>query len=887
MPLNRPENTADTMTWAAIHAEAVSAARTTLELALCKEKGLEITDRPIPWRNGERDLQVFVGIGKTDYWRDGFYLVVDGSLDKFHYKNRHVVTFRDYSRDDGYLHLSISPPVILQLKDATKLRIFRVDPNFVKELSQEYEVLKALKHGPLITDLWSNAPRANESSNAEALTLPPSLNSGQQRALLQMVSPGGTFIWGPPGTGKTTVISQAVQVALLRGQSVLIASSTSEAVDRALERIAGRAEGLGPGTIIRHCASGDKVLGSIRHHDFLLASKAADHTTSRPATRAMLDEALTVNETHPQRTELVELQNELHAASIDPDVVHAQRDKDRRQAQLAQEELTLSTRQEQLSEVALQLAELEAEFHSMEDLDTAIELAQRNRADTQTWKNWWENEKRERESRVAIISQHISIAKSHVELASLRLQGRFSAKIPGVGRRRKIIRAEAEAELAELEVDRLRALSELDEATENIKAFRDQLDAYQAYYEELHAALSRRAGLQQQITVLREELDSVQAHIFETQRRITDLHQEIGSSSASSFDKASLPSLRAIKLVDRYDDALSRVTALDEEKKHIEKLKDILDDEYNQKYSNLLSTAPVVATTLAAIPASPELSNRRFDVVIIDEAAASRPTTVLCAAALADTTLTIIGDFLSTIRDGHPDRTAFLDPHVTAWHQRDIFGLAGITDRKSAENHPRCVTLKAQYRPQIVTETINRLCYDGLLENLSEGLPGRESTIAFIDTSTLSDLVITKHNGELLCPSTVDVAARLASALPPNTTGYVAPYREQALAAEERFLELGIAATCSTASTFQFTTFDCAIIDLMQDDQPRWISAADVRGPKRSIAGAKFLNMALTRASKRLFIIGNWQFVENCTSAGMQTLAALKGHPHFQLISVS
>lgn len=875
------------MTWTAIHAEAVSAARTTLELALCKEKGLEITDRPIPWRNGERELQIFVGLGKTDYWREGFYLVVDGSLDKYHYKNRHVVTFRDYSRDDGYLHISISPTVISLLEDATKLRVFRVDPNLVKELSREYEALKALECGPLVTDLWPKAAHPNENRGAEELTFPSSLNLGQQQALLHMVSPGGGLIWGPPGTGKTTVISQAIQVALLRGQSVLVTSSTSESVDRALEKLVAHAQGLRPGTIVRHSDSGDKVLDSIRRHDFLLASKAADHATNRPATHAILDEALRANETHPQRSELVELRNELHAASIDLDAVHAQRENDRRRAQLTQEELALSTRQEQLSEVTLQLAELEEEFRSMEDLDTAMELAQRNRADTQTWKNWWENEQRERESRVAIISQHISVAKSRVELASLRLQGGLSARLPGVGRRRKISRAEAEAELAELEADRLQALSELDEATENIKAFRDQLDAYQAYHEELHAAQRRHAGLQQQITVLREELDGVQAQVCETQRRITDLRQEIVRSSSNSGDRASFPPVHAAELVDRYDDALSHVAALDEEKKHIEKLKDILDEEYNREYSRIISTAPVVATTLAAIPSSPELYNRRFDVVIIDEAAASRPTTVLCAAALADTTLTIIGDFLSTIGESYRDKAAFSDPHVTAWQQRDIFGLVGITDRKSAENHPRCVTLKAQYRPQIVTETINRLCYDGLLENAPEEPAGRESTIAFVDTSALPDLVITKHNGGLLCPATVDVAASLASALPPNTTGYVAPYRVQALSAEARFLELGIAATCSTTDTFQFTTFDCVIIDLMQDDQPRWISAADARGPKRSIAGAKFLTMALTRARKRVCIIGNWQFIENCTSAGMQTLAALKGHPHFQLISVS
>ena len=47
-----------------------------------------------------------------------------------------------------------------------------------------------------------------------------------------------TLIQGPPGTGKTTVIAEAIYQFVSRGQRVLVASQSNDAVDNALERLA-------------------------------------------------------------------------------------------------------------------------------------------------------------------------------------------------------------------------------------------------------------------------------------------------------------------------------------------------------------------------------------------------------------------------------------------------------------------------------------------------------------------------------------------------------------------------------------------------------------------------------------------------------------------------
>ncbi|GAA0992997.1 hypothetical protein GCM10009555_082940 [Acrocarpospora macrocephala] len=63
------------------------------------------------------------------------------------------------------------------------------------------------------------------------------LNPGQRRAIEQALGSELTFIWGPPGTGKTDVVSCVVEGCYRQGMRVLFVAPTKVAVDQALERI--------------------------------------------------------------------------------------------------------------------------------------------------------------------------------------------------------------------------------------------------------------------------------------------------------------------------------------------------------------------------------------------------------------------------------------------------------------------------------------------------------------------------------------------------------------------------------------------------------------------------------------------------------------------------
>jgi len=63
-------------------------------------------------------------------------------------------------------------------------------------------------------------------------------NENQKEAVYKMLkAPDLCLIQGPPGTGKTTVIAEAIYQFVCKGNRVLIASQSNDAVDNALERL--------------------------------------------------------------------------------------------------------------------------------------------------------------------------------------------------------------------------------------------------------------------------------------------------------------------------------------------------------------------------------------------------------------------------------------------------------------------------------------------------------------------------------------------------------------------------------------------------------------------------------------------------------------------------
>jgi ssDNA-binding Zn-finger/Zn-ribbon topoisomerase 1 len=81
------------------------------------------------------------------------------------------------------------------------------------------------------------------------------LNDDQMLAVRRSLGSDTTYVWGPPGTGKTITLARIVEAHYRTGRSVLLVSNTNIAVDTALERVAERLKGepeFHQGLVIRH-----------------------------------------------------------------------------------------------------------------------------------------------------------------------------------------------------------------------------------------------------------------------------------------------------------------------------------------------------------------------------------------------------------------------------------------------------------------------------------------------------------------------------------------------------------------------------------------------------------------------------------------------------------
>lgn len=310
-----------------------------------------------------------------------------------------------------------------------------------------------------------------------------------------------------------------------------------------------------------------------------------------------------------------------------------------------------------------------------------------------------------------------------------------------------------------------------------------------------------------------------------------------------------------------------------------------LDEEVRATREDVLAEASVVACTLASLCA--QRQDRRFDVVIIDEVASVEPPYVAVAGARAKRTFGLVGDFLQNA----PIAEAADDEDPTAedpWLGGDVFALAGIHDRASAEAHPRCVALRRQYRfPSVIAELVNGFCYDGLLESARPSDAADGATVTLVDTSALAERALVPafpHSWQ--SPLGLELFAIVGGthARRGADVGYVTPYRAQAERARELSEQHGLGIECGTAHRFQGRQFDIVVFDLMQDDRVRWAGAADIHGPARHASAAKLLNVALTRMRRRLYLFADWQFVRRHDTPGMRALAGLDGHPNFRVV---
>jgi superfamily II DNA or RNA helicase len=92
----------------------------------------------------------------------------------------------------------------------------------------------AFAANPAASRMLGNNPVSGESKSI----LEKNLHEDQLKALQSALGRDLTFIWGPPGTGKTHTIGTITEYLYRDKHTVLIVSHTNTAVDQAIKHVA-------------------------------------------------------------------------------------------------------------------------------------------------------------------------------------------------------------------------------------------------------------------------------------------------------------------------------------------------------------------------------------------------------------------------------------------------------------------------------------------------------------------------------------------------------------------------------------------------------------------------------------------------------------------------
>ncbi len=132
-----------------------------------------------------------------------------------------------------------------------KARMF-ADPLFILEKLRDRFVSPLQNFNTVLSEklFAEKSPRFGQIS----VQTSPDLNQFQRSAVEHSLGSEVFFIWGPPGTGKTTTISSIIANAFSVEKTVLIASNTNVAVDNAIskaEEVIRQEIGYEPGDLVR------------------------------------------------------------------------------------------------------------------------------------------------------------------------------------------------------------------------------------------------------------------------------------------------------------------------------------------------------------------------------------------------------------------------------------------------------------------------------------------------------------------------------------------------------------------------------------------------------------------------------------------------------------
>ncbi|HAG11823.1 MAG TPA: hypothetical protein DCK76_10735 [Desulfotomaculum sp.] len=286
--------------------------------------------------------------------------------------------------------------------------------------------------------------------------------------------------------------------------------------------------------------------------------------------------------------------------------------------------------------------------------------------------------------------------------------------------------------------------------------------------------------------------------------------------------------------------------------------------------------ARVVGCTLSTAAVDPVIYKDRYDFVLLDEASMAYIPQVFFAASLAGSKLVVSGDF----RQLAPIALAGT-PGVEQWLKRDIFEEAGITASFEKGQASDIAVLRLQRRMHpAIAGFANDFVYGGLLYNapetseraaLAAAGPCPGSALTLVDLSDLPAFCY-QHGSSRLNPLSAFLALILAAQIRQGglTVGLLTPYAAQArllnaltagLLSSDSVRSEASGLVAATVHRFQGAEQDAVVLDLVDSFSQR--GPGGLLSRREGSAGLRLINVAVTRARGKLFVLACRDFLES------------------------
>lgn len=664
-------------------------------------------------------------------------------------------------------------------------------------------------------------------------------DESQSEAIKYALGSEVTFIVGPPGTGKTSTLAAIAFAYLQEGRSLLIAAHTNIAIDNAIMRLAdickdtGKVAELNAGRIVRY---GTPQLKSRMENEY--------SEVYTPAIIKRLSSNLQ-NQREQLQGRINQLEDQLQQIEVHKKPLLENRQSLREQLGICQQELSPyeEGERQRLMELSVQKKALVVQQSVAErEIKACMDaIAQRVAQQTQ-----WEMKKREFQA------QENSLQISLAEAQKANLIKRWSKRLNPQKLALQLGDASYQIHQCQLQVDQIVA------------------DLAQKWHPQRTRAENRRAQINEQIQNVEREIQQPSPNAIKIEQlkaKQIQYRQDLEETDAK------LASLQKNSNVQQINDELGQ----------LREQRAVIDKQLSDIEKNIVAEAQVVATTLSKTYMNKKLSERRFDVVILDEVSMAPLPSVYIATSRADQAVIALGD---------PQQLAPIcnakDVEIAVkWLAKDLFALNNITLEDAANGVNNSVLLKQQSRMHLqISHVAREHVYKGLIED-SERIKTRQNNYASVqplpgkalvlcDTGDYSPIALrlpnTSHQNTYHALCSFFLACQVLHTLPTLNrnlqegefrVGIVTPYRSQAAFLQGMLKEAKLDKLVRVGTVHRFQGLEAEVIIFDTTD------SFPLLPPSRAIAGQwgsdamRLVNVAITRAQQKLIIVANKKYIED------------------------